>query len=72
MMKVNTKSVKPISKVMKVNTKSSKPISIESGTVEEVQDFIYPGSNISKMVELTKMWNYTPIELIMPSESCGQ
>ena len=26
---------------------SSEPISLESGTVEEVQDFIYLGSNIS-------------------------
>ena len=34
-------------KVMKVNSRSSKPISLESGTVEEVQDFIYLGSNIS-------------------------
>ena len=34
-------------KVMKVNSKSSEPISLESGTVEEVQDFIYLGSNIS-------------------------
>ena len=34
-------------KVMKVNSRSSGPISLESGTVEEVQDFIYIGSNIS-------------------------
>ena len=34
-------------KVMKVNSRSSEPISLESGTVEEVQDFIYLGSNIS-------------------------
>ena len=34
-------------KVMKVNNRSSEPISLESGTVEEVQDFIYLGSNIS-------------------------
>ncbi|KAI0216635.1 hypothetical protein LSAT2_031374 [Lamellibrachia satsuma] len=32
---------------MKVNSRSSEPISLESGTVEEVQDFIYFGSNIS-------------------------
>ena len=32
---------------MKVNSRSSEPISLESGTVEEVQDFIYLGSNIS-------------------------
>ena len=34
-------------KVMKVNIRSSVPISLESGTVEEVQDFIYLWSNIS-------------------------
>ncbi|KAI0230676.1 hypothetical protein LSAT2_019011, partial [Lamellibrachia satsuma] len=34
-------------KVLKVNSRSSEPISLESGTVEEVQDFIYLGSNIS-------------------------
>ena len=34
-------------KVTKVNSRSSEPISLESGTVEEVQDFIYLGSNIS-------------------------
>ncbi|KAI0239329.1 hypothetical protein LSAT2_009940 [Lamellibrachia satsuma] len=34
-------------KVMKVNSRSSEPISLESGTVEEVQDFIYLRSNIS-------------------------
>ena len=34
-------------KVMKINSRSSEPISLESGTVEEVQDFIYLGSNIS-------------------------
>ena len=30
-----------------INTRSSEPISLKSGTVEEVQDFIYLGSNIS-------------------------
>ena len=34
-------------KVMKVNIRSSEPISLESRAVEEVQDFIYLGSNIS-------------------------
>ena len=34
-------------KVVKVYSRSSEPISLESGTVEEVQDFIYLGSNIS-------------------------
>ena len=34
-------------KVMKVNSRSSEPISLESGTGEEIQDFIYLGSNIS-------------------------
>ena len=34
-------------KVMKVNSRSSESISLESGTVEEVQDFIYLRSNIS-------------------------
>ena len=34
-------------KVMKINSRSSEPISLESGTVEEVQHFIYLGSNIS-------------------------
>ena len=33
--------------MMKVNSRSSEPISLENGTVEEVQDFIYLGSNIS-------------------------
>ena len=33
--------------MMKVNSRSSEPISLESGTVEEEQDFIYLGSNIS-------------------------
>ena len=32
--------------MMKVNSRSSELISLESGTVEEVQDFIYLGSNI--------------------------
>ena len=34
-------------KVMKISTRSSEPISLESGTVEEVLDFIYPGCIIS-------------------------
>ena len=33
--------------MMKVNSRSSEPISLESGTVDEVQDFVYLGSNIS-------------------------
>ena len=33
--------------MIKVNTRSSEPTSLESGTVEEEQDFIYLGSNIS-------------------------
>ncbi|KAI0238209.1 hypothetical protein LSAT2_011164 [Lamellibrachia satsuma] len=32
---------------MKLDSRSSEPISLEGGTVEEVQDFIYLGSNIS-------------------------
>ena len=34
-------------KVMKISTRSSEPISLESGTVEEVLDFIYLGCVIS-------------------------
>ena len=33
--------------MMKVNSRYSEPISLESGTVEEVQDVFYLGSNIS-------------------------
>ena len=32
--------------MVKINTRTSEPIPLESGTVEEVQDFIYLGSNI--------------------------
>ena len=62
-------------KVMKVNSRSSEPISLESGTVEEVQDFIYLGSNIStnggadKDVELRSpcLQNHTPCMALFPT-----
>ena len=59
-------------KVMKINTRCSEPILLESGTVEEIQDFIYLGSNISTNGGADNDVALHISKLVMPSEPYAQ